>query len=64
MEMDDDVDRELTREVGYESVLRFRASDGLKVTRHLGNFFAKRTDLLALPSIDEVLFDPFCWRCG
>eukprot|EP00009_Paramoeba_aestuarina_P000921 CAMPEP_0201513142 /NCGR_PEP_ID=MMETSP0161_2-20130828/5248_1 /ASSEMBLY_ACC=CAM_ASM_000251 /TAXON_ID=180227 /ORGANISM="Neoparamoeba aestuarina, Strain SoJaBio B1-5/56/2" /LENGTH=488 /DNA_ID=CAMNT_0047909235 /DNA_START=122 /DNA_END=1585 /DNA_ORIENTATION=- len=47
-----DLKRELTRETGYEAVLRFRASGGVRVKKHYGNFFAKRTDLLALPSID------------
>eukprot|EP01087_Luapelamoeba_hula_P003660 TRINITY_DN1347_c0_g1_i2.p1 TRINITY_DN1347_c0_g1~~TRINITY_DN1347_c0_g1_i2.p1 ORF type:complete len:1021 (+),score=158.62 TRINITY_DN1347_c0_g1_i2:100-3162(+) len=43
----------LTRETGWEGVMRVRASKGLKVTAHYGNFSVRSADLLALPAVDS-----------
>lgn len=43
----------ITRETGFESVMRVRASKALKTTAHFGNFFIRSTDLLALPNVDS-----------
>lgn len=43
----------ITRETGFEAVMRVRTSKGIKVTAHYGNFFIRSTDLLALPNIDS-----------
>lgn len=47
-----DVIRNITRETGWEAVMRVRTSKGLKVSAHYGNFFIRSTDLLALPTVD------------
>jgi len=43
----------LTREQGWEAVMRVRVSRGLTVSAFHGHFFIRGTDLLALPNIDE-----------
>lgn len=42
----------LTREQGWEAVMRVRCSQGLKITAFHGHFFVRGTDLLALPNVD------------
>ena len=44
--------RSLTRETGWEAVMRVRATRGVKVTKFYGNFFIRGQDLLALPNAD------------
>jgi protein transport protein SEC24 len=47
-----DLTRILTRETGWEAVMRIRVSQGLKIQAHYGNFFIRSSDLMALPNID------------
>jgi len=42
----------LTREQGWEAVMRVRCSQGVKITGFFGHFFVRGTDLLALPNVD------------
>jgi len=51
--MSRDLQRDITRETGFEAVMRVRMSKGLKAQAHFGNFFIRSTDLLALPNIDS-----------
>mmetsp|Transcript_7595 Transcript_7595/g.23024 ORF Transcript_7595/g.23024 Transcript_7595/m.23024 type:complete len:1028 (+) Transcript_7595:426-3509(+) len=46
------VKRILGREIGWEGVMRIRASKGIRCSTFHGRFFIKTTDLLALPNID------------
>lgn len=39
--------------LGYEAVLRVRATKGLRTSAYHGNFFERSTDLLALPSVPQ-----------
>jgi len=48
-----DIVRNLTRETGFEAVMRLRVSTGVKVNAYYGNFFIRSTDLLALPNVDS-----------
>ena len=41
----------LSRPVGFEAVLRIRASKGLTLSAYHGNFFLRSSDLLSLPSV-------------
>lgn len=41
----------LTRQTGFEAVMRVRCSKGMKVSQFHGNFFIRGTDLLALPNV-------------
>jgi len=43
----------LCRSQGWESVIRVRASKGVRVTEYHGNFFMRGSDLLALPGVDS-----------
>jgi len=43
----------LTRNTGFEAVMRVRCSKGMKVAQFHGNFFIRGTDLLALPNVTE-----------
>lgn len=47
-----DLARLITRETGWEAIMRVRTSKGINVAQHFGNFFIRSTDLLALPSVD------------
>jgi len=47
-----DVERDLTRETGFEAVMRVRCSKGLRVQSHFGNIYLRSSDLIALPNID------------
>ena len=40
----------LTRATGFESVMRVRATRGLRITSFYGNYYVRGTDLLALPN--------------
>jgi protein transport protein SEC24 len=48
--------RRLTQETAFESVLRIRCTKGMRISNFYGNFFIRGTDLLALPncSADSV----------
>ena len=45
--------RNLTRETGWEAVMRIRCSRGIKITSFHGHFFIRSADLLALPAVDS-----------
>jgi len=45
--------RDLTRETGFEAVMRIRMSKGFRVSSYYGNFFNRSSDLLALPNCDS-----------
>jgi len=47
-----DLIRSLTRPMGFEAVMRIRASQGVKVSAFHGNHYLRGADLLALPTID------------
>uniref|UniRef100_A0A7S4DPI2 Uncharacterized protein n=1 Tax=Lotharella globosa TaxID=91324 RepID=A0A7S4DPI2_9EUKA len=47
------VTHSLTREQGWESVIRVRVGKGYKVTDFFGNFRLRSTDLLTVPCIDS-----------
>lgn len=42
----------LTRPIGFEAVLRLRASRGMAIHTFHGNFFVRSTDLIALPNVN------------
>ncbi|XP_047162185.1 protein transport protein Sec24-like At3g07100 isoform X1 [Vigna umbellata] len=44
--------RDLTRETGWEAVLRIRCGKGVRFTTYHGNFMLRSTNLLALPAVD------------
>ncbi|KAK2079444.1 hypothetical protein QBZ16_003136 [Prototheca wickerhamii] len=44
--------RNLSRETGWEAVMRIRCSKGLRVTSFFGHFFIRTSDLLSLPVVD------------
>jgi len=48
-----DLQHNLTRDQGWEAVMRVRVSRGLRISAFHGHFFIRGTDLLALPNIDE-----------
>jgi len=43
----------LSRETGFEAVMRIRMSKGYKVSSYYGNFLNRSSDLLALPNCDS-----------
>lgn len=45
-----DLQRDLTRATAFESVMRVRATRGLRFSNFYGNYFIRGTDLLALPN--------------
>jgi len=47
-----DLDRYLTRKIGFEAVMRVRCTRGLAIHTFHGNFFVRSTDLLALPNVN------------
>jgi len=47
-----DIRHNLTREQGWEAVMRVRVSRGLRISAFHGHFFIRGTDLLALPNVD------------
>jgi len=44
--------RYITRKIGFEAVMRIRATRGLSIHTFHGNFFVRSTDLLSLPNIN------------
>lgn len=48
-----DVKRVLTKEIGFEGVMRIRISSGLKIANYYGNTFPRSQGLLGLPCIDS-----------
>lgn len=48
-----DLRRDLTRQIGFEAVMRIRCSAGFKVSRFYGNFLIRGQDLLLLPSVNN-----------
>ncbi|XP_027865114.1 protein transport protein Sec24B isoform X1 [Xiphophorus couchianus] len=47
-----DLDRYLTRKVGFEAVMRIRCTKGLSIHTFHGNFFVRSTDLLSLANVN------------
>merc|ERR1712159_872875 len=47
-----EVTRNLTRETGWEAVMRVRMGKGLKCTNFHGHFMIRSNDLMALPTVD------------
>lgn len=47
-----DVTRAVTRQIGFEAVMRLRASAGIKVSSFHGNHYLRGADLLSLPTVD------------
>jgi len=48
-----DLTRALTRPIGFEAVMRVRASKGVKISAFHGNYYLRGADLLALPTCDS-----------
>lgn len=46
------VHRMLSRETGFEAVMRIRATKSVRCTHFSGRFFTRSTDLLAMPGVD------------
>lgn len=44
--------RYITRKIGFEAVMRIRATRGLTITNFHGHFFVRSPDLLSLPNIN------------
>lgn len=44
--------RMLSRETGFEAVMRVRATRGVRCSQFHGRFFVRSTDLLAMPNVD------------
>jgi protein transport protein SEC24 len=51
MQFERDLVTFLSRPVGFEAVLRIRASKGLQLSAYHGNFFLRSSDLLSLPNV-------------
>uniref|UniRef100_A0A8C8JU64 SEC24 homolog B, COPII coat complex component n=1 Tax=Oncorhynchus tshawytscha TaxID=74940 RepID=A0A8C8JU64_ONCTS len=47
-----DLERYLTRKIGFEAVMRIRCTKGLSIHTFHGNFFVRSTDLLSLANIN------------
>ncbi|XP_054724767.1 protein transport protein Sec24A-like isoform X2 [Uloborus diversus] len=47
-----DLKRYLTRNIGFEAVMRIRCTRGLTIHTFHGNFFVRSTDLLSLPNVN------------
>lgn len=47
-----DLERYLTRNIGFEAVMRLRCTKGMNIHTFHGNFFVRSTDLLALPNVN------------
>ena len=47
-----DLNRYLTRNIGFEAVMRLRCTRGLSIHTFHGNFFVRSTDLLTLPNVN------------
>ncbi|XP_066346586.1 protein transport protein SEC24 A-like [Miscanthus floridulus] len=48
-----ELNRDLTRETAWESVMRIRCGKGVRFTTYHGHFMLRSTDLLALPAVDS-----------
>uniref|UniRef100_A0ACD5ZPH8 Uncharacterized protein n=1 Tax=Avena sativa TaxID=4498 RepID=A0ACD5ZPH8_AVESA len=48
-----ELNRNLTRETAWESVMRIRCGKGVRFTTYHGHFMLRSTDLLALPAVDS-----------
>lgn len=48
-----DLRRDLTRQGGFEAVMRIRCSAGFRISRFYGNFLIRGQDLLLLPSVNN-----------
>ena len=48
----EELERNVSRETAWESVMRIRCSKGLRISSFYGHFFVRSTDLLALPACD------------
>lgn len=46
------VHRTLSRETGFEAVMRIRATKSIRCSHFSGRFFVRSTDLLAMPNVD------------
>ena len=46
-----DLQRYLTRKIGFEAVMRVRATRGISIHTFYGNFFVRSTDLVNLACI-------------
>uniref|UniRef100_A0A8C0WSC0 Protein transport protein Sec24A n=2 Tax=Castor canadensis TaxID=51338 RepID=A0A8C0WSC0_CASCN len=47
-----ELQRYLTRKIGFEAVMRIRCTKGLAIHTFHGNFFVRSTDLLSLPNVN------------
>ena len=47
-----DLQRYLTRKIGFEAVMRVRATRGISIHTFFGNFFVRSTDLVNLACIN------------
>uniref|UniRef100_A0A8I4A3A9 SEC24 homolog A, COPII coat complex component n=1 Tax=Callithrix jacchus TaxID=9483 RepID=A0A8I4A3A9_CALJA len=47
-----ELQRYLTRKIGFEAVMRIRCTKGLSIHTFHGNFFVRSTDLLSLPNVN------------
>lgn len=47
-----DMERYLTRKIGFEAVMRIRCTKGLSIHTFHGNFFVRSTDLLSLANVN------------
>ena len=47
-----DLERYLTRDIGFEAVMRLRSTKGMNIHTFHGNFFVRSTDLLSLPNVN------------
>lgn len=50
--LEEDLAHYLTRNIGFEAVLRLRCTRGLNIHSFHGNFFVRSTDLLTLPNVN------------
>jgi len=48
-----DVYRTLTRNTGFEALMRVRCSKGMAIDAHHGSFFLRAQDLMTLPNVDS-----------
>ena len=51
--LQNDIFRTLTRNTGFEALMRIRCSKGISIDSHHGSFFLRAQDLLTLPNVDS-----------